>query len=260
MVPAIGVYGAAMAIAVAATLAGSLATAHRLKLSLRKSAICLAASGLAAWTGARGWHYLSFWLCGYEVAGGAAHSFAAGGGSLYGGLAAGVAAGGACCRLFHVNALRLADACSVPLALGVAILRVGCWHAGCCFGRPTEVFWAVTPSVGSHAWVFQVANNPLAAVLGPRPVHPTQLYELGAALIAAVLAGAALRSRQTAGVAAFAALVSLTALRWIILPMREYGLDGKFEATTCWVLYPAVVATGVVALRVLRRQRPGYPA
>jgi phosphatidylglycerol:prolipoprotein diacylglycerol transferase len=53
--------------------------------------------------------------------------------------------------------------------------RLGCFAAGCCYGKPTNVPWAVT------------FTNPAAAAnvgtpLGI-PLHPTQLYEAGAELL-----------------------------------------------------------------------------
>ena len=61
------------------------------------------------------------------------------------------------------------------IALGHVIGRIGCLLAGCCYGRPTVVKWAVT------------FNDPAAAVnVGTPlaiPLHPTQLYDAGAELI-----------------------------------------------------------------------------
>jgi len=57
------------------------------------------------------------------------------------------------------------DALALGIPLGHSIGRVGCLMAGCCYGRPTDLPWAVT------------FTHP--ETLGPRgvPVHPTQLYE-----------------------------------------------------------------------------------
>jgi len=51
------------------------------------------------------------------------------------------------------------------VALGQAIGRIGCFMAGCCYGRPCSVPWGVT-FTGSEI-----------APLGI-PLHPTQLYEM----------------------------------------------------------------------------------
>ena len=61
------------------------------------------------------------------------------------------------------------------IALGHVIGRLGCLMAGCCYGRPTGVPWAVT-----FTDPFAAANvgTPLN-----QPLHPTQLYEAGAELL-----------------------------------------------------------------------------
>jgi len=65
--------------------------------------------------------------------------------------------------------LRTCDVFAPGLALGHAFGRIGCFAAGCCYGRETHVPWAVT------------FHNPLAAeIVGTPlnvPLHPTQLYE-----------------------------------------------------------------------------------
>jgi len=65
--------------------------------------------------------------------------------------------------------LKIADFYLVALPLGHAIGRIGCFLAGCCHGKPTDLPWGVT------------FNNP-HALINPQylgiPLHPTQLYEV----------------------------------------------------------------------------------
>lgn len=63
--------------------------------------------------------------------------------------------------------LATSDIFAPGLALGHGIGRLGCFAAGCCWGRPTHLPWAVT------------FNNPDATTGVPLgvPLHPTQLYE-----------------------------------------------------------------------------------
>src|SRR5215218_10138224 len=84
------------------------------------------------------------------------------------------------------------DVFAPGIALGHVTGRLGCFAAGCCYGRPTTLPWGIT------------FHNPLAAAnvgtpLGI-PLHPTQLYEAGAELlILLVLLGTEWRGHQFSG-------------------------------------------------------------
>jgi len=58
---------------------------------------------------------------------------------------------------------RLADVIAPSIPLGHAFGRVGCFMTGCCYGRPTELPWAV--------------HFPKAHWTNGIGVHPVQLYE-----------------------------------------------------------------------------------
>jgi phosphatidylglycerol:prolipoprotein diacylglycerol transferase len=69
----------------------------------------------------------------------------------------------------------VSDAFAPGIALGHVIGRLGCFFAGCCFGRQTSVPWAVT----FHSeYAAQNVGTPINV-----PLHPTQLYEAGAELL-----------------------------------------------------------------------------
>jgi phosphatidylglycerol:prolipoprotein diacylglycerol transferase len=52
---------------------------------------------------------------------------------------------------------------------------MGCFLAGCCYGRPTDVPWAVT-------FTDPIASANVGTPLNV-PLHPTQLYDAGAELL-----------------------------------------------------------------------------
>ena len=102
------------------------------------------------------------------------------GGVFYGGLIAALGTAALYIRKAGLPLLKTADVFAPGLAMGHAIGRLGCFSAGCCWGKPTSLPWGVT------------FTNPLAAELSGTPlgvrIHPTQLYEsLAEAVIFAVL-------------------------------------------------------------------------
>lgn len=66
--------------------------------------------------------------------------------------------------------LKTSDFMIVALPLGHALGRIGCFLAGCCYGRPTDLPWGVT---------FTDPHSLVAPELLGIPLHPTQLYESG---------------------------------------------------------------------------------
>jgi phosphatidylglycerol:prolipoprotein diacylglycerol transferase len=91
------------------------------------------------------------------------------GGVFSGGLIAGLAVAVWYVRKYSIPALAACDAFAPGLALGHAIGRLGCFSAGCCFGKETHHFWGV------------VFTNPLANSISATPLNvplePTQLFE-----------------------------------------------------------------------------------
>lgn len=102
------------------------------------------------------------------------------GGVFYGGLLAALAVAAAYAGKVGLPWLPTADVLAPAAAFGHAVGRLGCFAAGCCWGRETDAPWAV---------VFRdpAAHEFTGAPLGVH-LHPTQLYEAaGAALIGVYL-------------------------------------------------------------------------
>jgi phosphatidylglycerol:prolipoprotein diacylglycerol transferase len=91
------------------------------------------------------------------------------GGVFSGGLIFAFAAAAWYVRRHHMPALRTCDAFAPGLALGHAIGRVGCFAAGCCYGKETHHFWGV---VFHNPLANQITGTPLGI-----PLEPTQLFE-----------------------------------------------------------------------------------
>ena len=91
------------------------------------------------------------------------------GGVFYGGLIAALLVAWWYMRKMKLPPLTTADVFAPAIALGHGIGRLGCFSAGCCWGRDANVPWAVT-------FTNPAANEITGVPLG-RPLHPTQLYE-----------------------------------------------------------------------------------
>lgn len=96
------------------------------------------------------------------------------GGVFYGGLIAAVAVALWYLWRHALPVWTVTDAFAPGIALGHVIGRMGCFFAGCCFGRAADIPWAVT---FTDPYAAQNAGTTLHV-----PLHPTQLYEAGAEL------------------------------------------------------------------------------
>ena len=87
------------------------------------------------------------------------------------------------------------DLFAPALAIGHAFGRLGCFAAGCCFGKQTVSGWGVAFPRGSVAFDVLEAAGAIPAGAGETPpLHPTQLYE-AAGELAIFVALCALRPR-----------------------------------------------------------------
>ncbi len=174
---AIHTYGVAIGAALYAGIAGAVALGKRAGFPagrLWDLGIVLLVGGVV---GARLEYARTHWTTTY-----AAHplrvlDFREGGLVFYGGLVGAIVCMVAYAAGRRMGVLRVLDVYAPFVPLGHALGRLGCFAAGCCYGAPTAVPWAVTFPPGSEA--------PPGV-----PLHPTQLYEavycglLGLALLA----------------------------------------------------------------------------
>jgi phosphatidylglycerol:prolipoprotein diacylglycerol transferase len=87
---------------------------------------------------------------------------------FYGGFIAALITAIVYVKRIKVPFFRVADIFSPGLAAGHAVGRIGCFFAGCCYGKACSLPWAV------------VFNDPLTLANRGVPLHPTQLYSVAA--------------------------------------------------------------------------------
>ncbi len=93
---------------------------------------------------------------------------------FFGGLIIAVAGAVWYMRRKRLPILKTSDFLIVGLPLGHALGRIGCFCAGCCYGKPTTLPWGVT---------FTDPHSLVPPQLLGVPLHPTQLYEAGLNLL-----------------------------------------------------------------------------
>ena len=96
------------------------------------------------------------------------------GGVFYGGLIGGFLAVVLCVHFYKLPFWKVADAFAPGVALGQAFGRLGCFSAGCCWGKQTDLPWGVHFTELGHEYT----GVPVVTATGDACyLHPTQLYE-----------------------------------------------------------------------------------
>jgi phosphatidylglycerol:prolipoprotein diacylglycerol transferase len=88
------------------------------------------------------------------------------GGVFYGGLIAGVLFAVWYIRLHHLPFWKVVDIYSPAISLGLGVGRIGCFAAGCCYGKPTTSAWGV---IFRDPFSHEISGVPLGV-----PLYPTQ--------------------------------------------------------------------------------------
>lgn len=181
-------------------------------------------------------------------------------------------------RAARVSVRRLADAMALPALLGVAIVRIGCFCAGCCFGdvvghtdalahvsdpqwrlqvqtlpalSPEGLPWAVQFPAGSFAYRQQLALG-LVEPGDARslPVHPVQLYESTAVLLLCLVLWRLQRQSRRPGTLALAALAGYALIAFGLQFLRAGSPLLLGPLTAAQLAYLA----GLVGLAALMRR------
>jgi len=151
---------------------------------------------------------------------------------------------------FYMRAQRLppletADIFAPGLAIGHGIGRLGCFAAGCCWGKPTQLPWAVT---------FRNADATTGVPLGV-PLHPTQLYEAFAEGIICLILVARLRRPHGEGqiIGLYGLLYGL--VRFGVEFLRDHDALNPFGGPFTLEQWISLVVATVGAWLVMRNMR-----
>jgi len=119
--------------------------------------------------------------------------------SLHGGLLAVLVLWWLFSRRWHLLLSSITDPLVSHAGVAIAIMRLGCFFNGCCYGKPSDLPWGmVFPLAENNPVIHLVGINVMSAFLGASATlrHPTQLYEMAVALLASFTAAVVLHAGQ----------------------------------------------------------------
>ncbi len=149
------------------------------------------------------------------------------------------------------------DRVAVGAGLTFALVRTGCFLAGCDYGLPTAGLWGVRFPPGSLAALEHARRGFVPRGAPSLPVHPTQLYEAGLGLAAGLLSGVPLARGRRDGRAFATFLAIYAAGRFAIERLRGDQDRGAALglSTAQWVSVSIAVALAAAfAWRQLRQR------
>jgi phosphatidylglycerol:prolipoprotein diacylglycerol transferase len=161
------------------------------------------------------------------------------------------------CKRERVPLARFADMAIVPLGFALVFARLGCFMAGCDYGKVTNLPWAVRFPSGSPAWHDQVHAGLIPADrIDSLPVHPTQLYEAALGLVIVAVALLAARRWRKEGNVFLIGAATYAVGRFAIETLRGDAGRGIYAGLSSGQIFSLLVL-GAIALRfVAIRRRP----
>ncbi len=167
---------------------------------------------------------------------------------FYGGLIGAVATSAWYMWKHQLNFWKVADIFMPGVAIGHALGRIGCFAAGCCYGRPVShpAWWAV---------VFPTEGEGLAP--GGIPLYPTQLMESACEFIIFLILVYFSRKKKFDGQIMLMYLILYSIVRTILETFRGDFVRGFiFEgiSTSQFVSF-FIIVTALIFWRILSRRQ-----
>jgi len=177
------------------------------------------------------------------------------GGAFYGGLIAALLFAAWYIRLHHLPFWKVVDVYAPAVSLGLGIGRIGCFAAGCCYGKPTTSAWGV---VFTNPYAHEISGVPLGI-----PLYPTQpIMSLASLSIFAILIWRySKKSRDGEIFVLYLVLYAMT--RYFIEFLRgdeDRGFVFHHLLSTSQFIAILALATAVWMALILRRKPARQPA
>jgi phosphatidylglycerol:prolipoprotein diacylglycerol transferase len=176
------------------------------------------------------------------------------GGVYYGGLLGGFFTLAFLINFYKLSFWKVADAFAPGVALGQFFGRQGCFSAGCCWGKPTDLFWGVHFTEQGH----ENTGVPIVdAAGGALHLHPTQLYESFAMLAVFGILVYLHKRKRFDGQVLIGYMILYSIIRFTIEFFRDDPRGDLFGLTTLSGLSTSqiislIVAVGAVCFMIYR--------
>lgn len=189
---------------------------------------------------------------------------------FYGGLIGGLITGFVYSRRRHIDYANLVELVVPYLALGEAIVRVGCFLNGCCWGSPTNLPWGISTEPSARGAFAQQINDGLIPFYADHslPIHPVQIYgSIGLLLLYGFL-GSLRNEWHPKGLLLCTYFTAYGLLRFLLEYLRvdcpRYPPFNWSHSQTLSIIVAVVASVACVALLLgpplLRRDRHGTGA
>ncbi|MFQ5526324.1 MAG: prolipoprotein diacylglyceryl transferase [Thermoanaerobaculia bacterium] len=173
-----------------------------------------------------------------------------GGLTIYGGLIGGGLVAAVYAFAFRLPAARIADAAVLGLGLAAAFGRIGCFLAGCCYGRPADLPWSV---------VFPAGSMPAVRWGDGVPIHPSQLYEAAAFVALAGICHRIGRRSAPAGQGFLCLVLGYSVFRFVHEFVRADSTPVFLDLTLPqWISVALAVLAGSLLANRGRQHRNGW--
>ena len=177
------------------------------------------------------------------------------GGVFYGGLLGALPVAWWYARRHALPPWKTSDALAPAVVLGQCIGRLGCFSAGCCYGKPADVPWAVT---FRDSYAARTVGTPLDT-----PLHPTQIYEAMATLGIFVFLLWLARHKRFDGQVTLAYILLYSVARFVIEFFRGDAVRGtvfSWVSTSQFIADLMVVGVALAYPYAAKRNRLAAPS
>ncbi len=156
---------------------------------------------------------------------------------FYGGFIGGALGMIGYCKVFKLNIIDYFDAAIPSIPLAHAFGRMGCFCAGCCYGRESERFGIVF-------------RNALTGVSSTEKVIPAQLIEASFNILLCIVLILYARRERKSGTTMGLYMVCYGVFRFFIEYLRDDAIRGSFLcfSTSQWISLVLIIPIGILLL------------